>query len=127
MENLQDRHFLKNFVNSYFFIFLMIGLSVVISKTIVDLYYKNSLARQKREEAELKLQQLVSAKQNLTETVNSLSTKEGMERELRNKFNLVRPGEKVIVIVDEQKPKEEQVIDVEKKSFCGTIFNTFKD
>lgn len=54
-----------------------------------------------RQEAETKLQSLKDQKDNIVYEMEKLGSDAGVEEKIRTKFNFVRPGEHVVVIVRE--------------------------
>jgi cell division protein FtsB len=59
---------------------------------------------------------------SLSTKVNELNTNEGMEREIRSKFDVVKPGENVIMVVDKEIPAQiPQETSVIKKLWNGVV------
>jgi len=108
---------------------LMIFVAIGLSRATVGLYEKNSLASIKRQQSEEKLNKLLESKENLEGEVANLGTEGGIEKELREKLNFVKPGEKVIVIVDEENKTDDslnQPKELEKAPFWSRILNIFR-
>ena len=128
MQKLQDRYFLKNLLSSTIFFAFMVLLAVVLTRAAIGLYNKNSMASLKRIQTEKKLVGLIETKNKLEATVLELGTKEGLEKELRENFNVVKPGEKVIVILDDKnkETKSDVAGEVEKNSFWSRILSIFE-
>lgn len=72
-----------------------------------------------------KIEELRNRKETLSKDINKLNTEEGIEESVRDKFQVVKPGEKMVVIVDEnvnQPILSEENID---HSFWGYIKRLF--
>lgn len=66
---------------------------------------------------------LVARQDNLTEQIERLRTPEGVEAEIRGQFQVAKPGERMVVVVEEEKVSE---VPKEKQSFVSRFFNFFK-
>ena len=56
----------------------------------------------KNEEVTREMEELLRKKEGLESNINRLKVPEGIEKELREKFQLKKPGEEFVVIVDEK-------------------------
>jgi len=63
-------------------------------------YKKNSIIKKTHKEAQLELQTLILRQEELNKKLDLFSTERGVEEELRTKFQIVKPGEKAVIIVD---------------------------
>ena len=65
-------------------------------------------AKMKREVAlaEEKLSEYEASRKRFEERLSALNTEEGLEKEARARFNLKKPGEKVIIFLDSDLPKK---------------------
>lgn len=61
---------------------------------------------ERREEAEAHLKELESRRADLEKKVEYLSNERGIEAEMRRNFDVARPGEQVVIILDEEKKPE---------------------
>jgi cell division protein FtsB len=63
----------------------------------------------------------------LTTDINKLKTEDGIEETIRDKYQVVKEGEKMVTIVDEEKKNNVEVeAPVEDSSFLGWIKRLFK-
>ena len=93
-----------NFWYSPIFLFIMLGVMIGFSYNLIVLIQKERDTN-KNKIAELnKLDQLRSQKDSLTKDINTLNNSEGIEATLRDKYQVVKPGEKMVVIVDDKNP-----------------------
>jgi cell division protein FtsB len=81
---------------------LLFLLSVVVVKAAWGMYGTFKVAVEAREGAEKQLALLKSDEARLSSSVAGYDTSAGVERELRERFGVVKPGEGVIEIVRDQ-------------------------
>lgn len=63
----------------------------------------------------------------LTTDINKLKTEDGVEETIRDKYQVVKEGEKMVTIIDEEKKNNTEVeAPVEDSSFLGWIKRLFK-
>lgn len=102
MREFQDRRRIRRFLHSRYAIgalLLVLALSVDALWGIYDKY-------QKSEELERRMManvaELQSRRQRLEALNASLGTAEGKEREIRDRFGVIREGEKTVILVDDK-------------------------
>ena len=61
----------------------------------------------------------------LNDDISKLNTEQGVEETIRDKFQVVKEGEKMVVIVDEEKKENKESVTVSNHSFWGWIKKTF--
>ncbi len=81
---------------------LLLLLMVVLLKSVWALYGKSQLVGTERGRAYEEWHELDLRRQGLEAKVASLQTDRGIEAELREKFAIVKPGEKVVSIVEDE-------------------------
>jgi len=101
-EQKEKKLYEKVFYSKITLVFLIV-LIFFMSKAVLGLYEKKQNTRESLEVAELELERAEARKSLLNEKLDSFSTEKGIEMEIRDMFNVAREGEKVIVIVDEEK------------------------
>ena len=79
---------------------LLICLAMV--RIVYDRYSIEQDMITKRVEAETRLQALQSRKTELEEKVEYLSNDRGIEAEMRRNFDVARPGEQVVIIIEKE-------------------------
>ncbi|MBY0537913.1 septum formation initiator family protein [Patescibacteria group bacterium] len=82
-------------------IIILFMMSVVYQRYTIE---QEMVAR--REEAEAHLQELEDRRADLEKKVEYLSNERGIEAEMRRNFDVARPGEQVVIILDEEKKPE---------------------
>jgi hypothetical protein len=97
-------------------IIFFILLSSVINLGHKYIAIRGKLSELKKEQLDIERKQLALDEQN-----QFLSTKEGQERLLREKYNLVKPGEGVIVVTE---PQSGDMNDKDRRSIIGNIWHS---
>jgi cell division protein FtsB len=77
-------------------------LTVVVARAAWNMYDTFKVASDARESAQGQLESLKADQARLTAAVNAFDTQAGMEREIRDRFGVVKPGEGEIEIVRDQ-------------------------
>jgi cell division protein FtsB len=89
---------------------VMLGfLGLVILFMLSVVYQRYSIEQEmvsRRVEAEAHLKELESRRTELEKKVEYLSNERGIEAEMRRNFDVARPGEQVVIILDEEKKPE---------------------
>jgi cell division protein FtsB len=89
---------------------IMLGILGIIILFMVSVVYQRYTIEQemvaRREEAEAQLKELESRRADLEKKVEYLSNERGIEAEMRRNFDVARPGEQVVIILDEEKKPE---------------------
>ena len=76
---------------------------LVVSRGVWLLWNKNAIARDNLISSEVHLKQLEERKRMLESKLSKIQTPRGLEEEIRTNFSVVKPGEKVINIIDPNK------------------------
>jgi len=100
MKEFQERRKRRGFFYSKKMIVLLFLVFLFLSYYMVKLYFKNRNAVSKRDETRKELVDLEQRNAGLEKDVNKLNTESGMEQEIREKFNVQKPGERTLIIVD---------------------------
>ncbi len=95
---------------------------LLFSYSAIATHQKSRLAKQKTRQVEYELDQLVQQEESLTASLNDMNTPFGIEKSLREKFGIIKEGEKSVIIVDP--PEETPSGDTEEKK---GIFNFFRN
>ncbi len=102
---------------------LLLGFLLLLS-SVISLVRKQIGIKRSIELLKIEQAALVTKQENLTETIEYLSTTDGKEQVLRDKYRLVKPGEGLVVIT-EPLPNTEAKI-TEKRSFFGRFFGAIE-
>ena len=99
-------------------------LLVLISKATWGLYAKERESRNGLDRIEQELSALTSREERLQNDIARLQTPEGIEFEIREQFQVAKSGEKMVVLVQEQKSTAEQKI--EERSLISKFLDIFR-
>ena len=106
-------------------ILVLLGVLVLIfAWSVFGFMGKMQTTRENRKIAEEKLIKLQKQKEKLSSDIAKLNTDEGVEESIRARFGLVKEGEGMIVIVDDENPLE--VEKQEEGGFFSFFTNLFK-
>jgi len=107
------------FIRVSVFIFVLFSILTIRSLWIV--YEKNKVVRERHTGLEEEITNLKGRKASLEEEIGRLGTERGLEEEIRTKFQVARPGEETVILVE-----SEQATSSEKKGFWDTIKSLFE-
>jgi len=99
MREFQGKRRWRRLVYSLPVLVLLVLLIILLTNSAYRLYDKRQLANRERQVALAEVVQLRARQAELTETVAKLNTARGLEAAIRENFNVVKPGEKVITLV----------------------------
>ncbi|MEW5907919.1 MAG: septum formation initiator family protein [Patescibacteria group bacterium] len=98
--------------SSPFFLFLLLILAIILLISTSKVYFKSKKAVEKNEEIKKAIDDLSKRKSELEKETAKLETEEGIDEAIREKFDVVKPGESVLNIIkkqlDDDKIKEEK-------------------
>ncbi|NOY35921.1 MAG: hypothetical protein GXP44_03355 [bacterium] len=107
MKEFQKKRKIRGALFSPFTLTLLALLFVFLLVSAAGVYRKSKMASSKSDEVKVKIERLKERKSELEKELNRLRSGFGREEELRKKFNLRKPDEKVLIIADKDgKPKE---------------------
>ncbi len=90
----------KKFIYSPLALLLLFLILLVFIRAVFDVYKKERVSDQYLKKEQEQLASMTSRQKELSQSVDYLKTDKGVEVELRSKFRVVREGESVAVIVD---------------------------
>ena len=99
MREFQEKRYWRRVVYSWPILILLIILAVLLVGPTVRLYRKNRLAVNEHRLLLEEGERLRERRAQLAAEVEKLNTARGLEEEIREKFNVVKPGERVINLV----------------------------
>lgn len=119
-----EKRRLKRLLYSKPAILLLAVLVFMMGSAVWDAYGKEQIAREKRDLSVGEKERLLERKESLESELTRLSDERGLEEEIRHKFDAVKEGEEIIVLVN---PKEQNasVGSGEKESVFKRIKNFF--
>lgn len=93
---------LASWLKSWLILTALLIIVLVLLRGVWRLWLSNRLAEDRREESAGHMDDLVKRKIFLENKIADLKTDRGLEEELRTNFSVIRPGEKVINLLEEQ-------------------------
>ena len=87
-------------------IFILSIVGLFLAASVYERYTIERLMSERRMETEIEKNDLIERKQLLEEKVEYLSGDRGIEEEIRKNFDVAKEGEKVIILVGEEKEPE---------------------
>ncbi len=126
MKEFQDRNKAKKRMYSKTtLLFLLLG-TILVFRGAYDVYQKEVDSRTEMERVLAQKKELLSRLGNIEHHAELLKTPAGVENEIRNKFDVVKEGEGVVVIVDKEiSVLEEDTRGVVRK-FFDSVVNVFR-
>lgn len=83
------------------FLFIVAALVVLVAISAFKMYQTSQGTEETVERLEEERDELTVRQKQLVNTTANLSTQRGIEEEIREKFSVVKEGERVIVLVDD--------------------------
>jgi cell division protein FtsB len=126
MREFQEKQKIRKRIYSRTSILLLFVLCLIVGKGLVGVYEKEKASRLEVERLQKQKQEVEQKLMHVSARVDRLHTESGIEREIRSKFDIVKEGEGVIVVVDKelpQPPKEKRGV---LKRFWHGVTGVFK-
>ncbi len=98
---------------------------VLFAYNVIGLIEKEHETAKNKESELAKIDDLRNRQTELTSDIAKLSTDEGKEESIRDKFQVVKPGEKMVVIVDSNPQTQASADQSVDHSFWGFIKRMF--
>lgn len=124
MREFQRKRPLKRILYTPVSIVVLLALLSLIGRATWNMYGKERESRKQLERATVELAAFEAREKELTERIARLKTQEGIEAEIRGQFPVTKPGERMVVIVEEKANETEEVI--RKQSLISKFVNLFR-
>lgn len=125
MLEFQEKRKFKKFLYCRLTSIFLLILVILILKGVWEVYEKQHYTKDNLTRVASDLQNLKERELMLSSEIQRLKTENGKEQEVREKFGLVRPGEEVIIIVDDLDGEEEGA-GISGKSFWQKVLDWLK-
>jgi cell division protein FtsB len=102
MLEFQNKRKLRKILYSKTVIFFLAVCAVLFIKAAWNVYTKERASAEYLTQTQSQINKLTEQKAGLSQSVATLGTPEGVEAQIRNKFRMVKNGESIAVIVDDQ-------------------------
>ncbi|MBX4198610.1 septum formation initiator family protein [Candidatus Parcubacteria bacterium] len=124
MREFQEKKRFKRILYSKGTIFVLVIAIVFFSRATWGVYKKEQESAANALQAENSLKRLEDRQKVLNDELTKLQTEEGVEEEIRSKYGVSKPGERVLIIVDDQKATTS--LEVPKKGLWQKFKGLFK-
>ncbi len=106
MQDFKRKKMIKNILFSYGTLVLLVLLIVLLGKSVFERFTVEREMSARRTEAERELTELKQRAAALESQVDYLEDDRGMEAEIRSRFDVVKEGEQVVIILDDESKQE---------------------
>jgi cell division protein FtsB len=125
MLEFQEKRKIKKMIYSRLSVVLLLLVLLFVLKGVWGVYEKERLTRENLSRVQTELERLRERELYLSTGIERLKTPKGTEEEIRRKYGLVKPGEQVIVIVDEFNQSRQDRLIYPEKSLWDKIMEFF--
>lgn len=125
MKDFQTRKNKESFIYSPLSLLFLFFVLLIFFYNMINLAEKARDTHKKRLATFDQVQSLKDRENKLESNIEKLHTEEGTEETLRDKYHLVKSGEKMVVIVDEEEnqPTNTKEKDTGFRAFFSNLFN----
>jgi cell division protein FtsB len=118
------RHHKESFFHTRFWIVVLLIICTILIISVVKISKKYIHAKSVRNDYQTELNQVRAHEVELKKNIDALSTDRGKEAEIRDRYRVVKHGEQMILIVDNDKKESNDPIPVnETKGFWEKLKN----
>ncbi|HVT75273.1 MAG TPA: septum formation initiator family protein [Candidatus Paceibacterota bacterium] len=125
MREFQERRRIKKLLHSRYAIAGLAIICLFLCRGVWNVYAKYEKSRDISVRMDSELASLQAREDSLKGQIDSLDTPEGREREIRDRFGVVKEGEKVVVLVN-QASDTEQAAAVAQTGFWSWLTSLFR-
>lgn len=101
MREFQERRRIKKLLHSRYAILALAVVCLLVAHALWGAYQKYEKSREIALRMSADLAALQAREDSLTQSISALDTPEGREREIRSRFGVIKPGESMVVLVDD--------------------------
>ena len=124
MKEFQRKRKIRKFLYSPSSFVILLVLVALMAKATWNVYVKEKDSQKNLDHAKEELAALESRKTMLSDKISRLKTPQGLEAEIRSQFQVVKPGEKMVVVVEGKNAKDE--VAQPAPSLISRFFDLFK-
>jgi len=110
MREFQDKRRFKKLMHSRYVIVALIIICVLLGRAVFSVYEKYDRSKDIADRAQNELLLLSAREQSLNKEIINLGTELGKEKEVRERFGVVKEGERMIVLVDDKSSEKSNII-----------------
>ncbi|MFA7191693.1 MAG: septum formation initiator family protein [Candidatus Paceibacterota bacterium] len=117
---------MNTFWHSPLSLIVLFLIFVIFAYNMVGLFIKERETAKTKALVLDKMNSLQEREKSLSESIEQLKTEKGSEVLIRDKYQVVRPGEKMLVIVDKAELETEETENTKEHGFLNWFKNLFK-
>ncbi|TSC56608.1 MAG: hypothetical protein Greene041679_508 [Parcubacteria group bacterium Greene0416_79] len=102
MREFQQKRKMRRALYSRVTLLVLLALLVVVARGALNVYKKERESRKQLDRVDAELSVLETRRAALAEQIERLKTPAGIEAEIREQFQVAKPGERMVVIVEEK-------------------------
>jgi cell division protein FtsB len=92
---------------NWFLVFVFLGLIVLLVSSLFKAGKNIKVSKENLREAETEYEELYARGESISDLLNNFENDFGFEKYVRENFGVVKPGEKVVIIVASHKENDE--------------------
>lgn len=100
MREFQERRRFKRLLHSRYAIAVLVILCILLGRAVWDVYGKYERSKEIRDRTKAELAALDTRQKLLNQGIADLNTDLGKEKEVRDRFGVVKEGERMIILVN---------------------------
>ncbi|MFA6339194.1 MAG: septum formation initiator family protein [Candidatus Paceibacterota bacterium] len=100
MREFREQRKIKKIIYSKVIVLILLVVLVIAANSTWKVYQKERESADKLSEIQKKYNDIKNREKDLANIVSRLKTDQGKEEEIRNKFQVAKDGEEVIILVD---------------------------
>ncbi len=120
MKEFQSKNTVKKRIYSKTSIVILAILLLLTARGVFSVYQKERLTRIEVERVQREKEELQKRYEVIRDNSEMLKSKEGIEAEIRTKFDVIKEGEEVVVVVDRNTP----IIQEDKRGTIKRIWDS---
>jgi len=124
MREFQRKQHKRRFLYSRFVLLALLIVLALVIKAVWGAYGREQEGTANLERAQNGLAALRARSTELEEKLAHLKTLEGIEAEIREQFQMSKPGEKMVVVIPDK--SSEEAISEPRQSFVSRLFDIFR-
>lgn len=122
--DFQRKRQIKSILYSKLFLVILLVLIFFLGRSTFDIYQKSKLSYNNYIKVKRDYDSIEARKAMLESEINRLATDNGIEEEIRSKFNVAKPGETVVIIIDKNSTSTD--VNNTKRDFWSSFWEIFK-
>lgn len=124
MREFQERRRVKKLLHSRYAIAVLVVVLLLTARGVWGVYQKYEKSKDIAERMRTEASSLAARQDSLQASIAALGTSEGREKEIRDRFGVVKPGEKMVVLVDTAST-DEPIVPAEPEGLWARFWGLF--